>query len=51
MSGFDPVAVNAAFFAGTTVTANFICTLGKGTTEKLFGRSPRLSFEVAAQIV
>ena len=50
MSGFDKAGVNTAFFAGTKITANFICTLGKGTTEKLFDRSPRLSFEDAAQI-
>jgi len=51
MSGFSKEAVDAAFFAGTTINANFICTIGKGTTEKLFARSPRLDFETAAQIV
>ena len=51
MSGFAKPLVDAAFFAGTTIETNFICTLGKGTTEKLFDRSPRLSFEDAAQIV
>ncbi|MGL4543566.1 MAG: malonic semialdehyde reductase, partial [Polymorphobacter sp.] len=35
MSGFDKAGVNAAFFAGTDNEANFICTLGKGTAEKL----------------
>ena len=51
MSGFAKPAVDAAFFAGTTIEANFICALGRGTTEKLFPRSPRLSFEDAAQIL
>ncbi len=51
MSGFDAAAVDAAFFAGTTVTANFICALGTGTTENLFGRSPRLAFDEACQII
>lgn len=45
MSGFDAAKVNEAFFAGTTVKANFVCTLGEGDPAKLFPRSPRLSFE------
>ena len=51
MSGFDKAAVDAAFWAGTSVETNFICSLGKGTTEKLFARSPRLAFEDAAAIL
>ncbi len=50
MSGFDKAKVDAAFFAGTCVEANFICSIGHGTTDKLFSRSPRLSFDEAAQI-
>ncbi len=50
MSGFDKKAVNEAFFAGTKVEANFICSLGHGTTENLFPRSPRLSFDEACEI-
>lgn len=46
MSGFDPEKVDAAFFAGTTVKANFICGLGYGDAGKLFPRSPRLPFAV-----
>jgi 3-hydroxypropanoate dehydrogenase len=51
MSGFDAEKVNAAFFAGTTVKANFIVNLGKGDPSKLFSRSPRLTFEEACKIV
>lgn len=51
MSGFDAEKVDAAFFAGTTVKTNFIVNLGKGDERKLFGRSPRLSFNEACQIV
>lgn len=51
MSGFAKPAVDAAFFTGTRVEANFICAIGRGTTEKLFPRSPRLAFEDAAQIL
>ena len=51
MSGFDNAAVDAAFFAGTNVKSNFICSVGKGTDENLFARSPRLSFEEANRIV
>ena len=50
ISGFDKAKVDAAFFAGTTVETNFICSIGHGTTEKLFPRSPRLSFEEACEI-
>jgi 3-hydroxypropanoate dehydrogenase len=50
MSGFANDKVDEAFFAGTTVKSNFICTLGHGTKENLFPRSPRLSFEDACQI-
>ena len=50
MSGFDKAKVDAAFFAGTTVEANFICSIGHGTTDRLFPRSPRLSFEEACEI-
>lgn len=51
MSGFDPAGVKAEFFAGTTVEPNFIVNLGYGTDENLFPRSPRLSFEEAAEIL
>ena len=50
MSGFDAAKVDAAFWAGTTVKTNFIVNLGHGDASKLFGRSPRLSFEEACRI-
>lgn len=51
MSGFDKAAVDAAFWDGTGIETNFICSLGKGTTEGLFERLPRLSFDEAARIL
>ena len=51
MSGFDPAKIDAAFWAGTTVKTNFIVNLGRGDASKLFGRSPRLSFDEACSIV
>ena len=51
MSGFDAAKVDAAFWAGTTVKTNFIVNLGHGDASKLFGRSPRLTFEEACQVV
>jgi 3-hydroxypropanoate dehydrogenase len=51
MSGFDNAKVDAAFFAGTSVKSNFLCALGTGTTELLFERLPRLSFEAACKII
>jgi nitroreductase len=50
MSGFDKAAVDAAFWAGTRVETNFICSIGHGTGNKLFPRLPRLSFEDACRI-
>jgi 3-hydroxypropanoate dehydrogenase len=44
MSGFDQAAVDAAFFAGTTIKSNFICTLGYGDPASIFGRLPRPAF-------
>lgn len=51
MSGFDNAKVDAEFFAGTSHKSNFICALGTGTTEMLFPRNPRLSFEDACKMV
>ncbi len=50
MSGFDAAKVDAEFFAGTTVTVNFVCTLGRGDPAKLFARSPRLAFDEACRL-
>jgi nitroreductase len=51
MSGFKDQGVNDEFFVGTTWRANFICNIGHGTTENLFPRLPRLSFEDACQVL
>lgn len=52
MSGFDADAVNAAFFAGTTVKVNFLVNLGYGDSSRdMYPRSPRLTFDEAARIV
>jgi nitroreductase len=50
MSGFDADKLDAAFWSGTTVKTNFVCSLGHGDPAKLFPRSPRLSFEEACQL-
>jgi 3-hydroxypropanoate dehydrogenase len=50
MSGFDADKVNEAFFKGTTVKANFVCSIGYGDTSKLHARGPRLLFEEACRI-
>jgi 3-hydroxypropanoate dehydrogenase len=51
MSGLDAAKLDAAFWAGTTVKTNFICTLGEGDPSKVLARSPRLSFEEACSLV
>ncbi len=51
MSGFDNAGVDKEFFAGTNLKSNFICSLGYGTTDEVFPRSPRLDFNEAAAIL
>lgn len=51
MSGFDQSKVNAEFFPDGRYKSNFICSLGYGTEENLFPRSPRLSFEETCKVV
>ncbi|KVO68985.1 nitroreductase family protein [Burkholderia ubonensis] len=50
MSGFDNAAVDAAFFAGTTVKSNFLVNLGYGDPAGLFPRCPRFDFDDIARI-
>ena len=50
MSGFDAAKLDAAFWAGTAVKTNFVCTLGHGDPSKILQRNPRLSFEEACNI-
>jgi 3-hydroxypropanoate dehydrogenase len=50
MSGFNNEAVDKAFFAGTRIKSNFICSVGHGDPAGVFGRSPRLSFDEACKI-
>jgi 3-hydroxypropanoate dehydrogenase len=45
MSGFNPAAVNAAFFADEPRhRVNFICSVGYGDPASIFPRSPRPDF-------
>lgn len=50
MSGFDAAKVEAAFFPGGRVKANFLCNIGYGDPAQLFPRSPRLDFDEACRI-
>lgn len=50
MSGFDQAGVDAAFFAGTDIKSNFLCSVGIGDPSAIFERGPRLSFEEACTI-
>lgn len=51
MSGFDAAGVDATFFAGTSVRANFLINIGYGDASRdLFPRSPRLTFDEACRI-
>ena len=50
MSGFDNAGVDRAFFSGTQIQSNFICSIGYGDPASVFPRNPRLSFEEAGRL-
>jgi 3-hydroxypropanoate dehydrogenase len=50
MSGFDAARVDAAFWSGTAVRTNFVCTLGHGDPARVMPRNPRLSFDEACRL-
>ena len=51
MSGFDADQVKKTYFDGTTIHPNFICSIGYGSEEGIFPRSPRLSFDDACTVI
>ncbi|GGD61130.1 malonic semialdehyde reductase [Lacimicrobium alkaliphilum] len=51
MSGFNNQACDEAFFSGTSIKSNFLCSLGYGDTGKLFQRLPRLEFSEACELI
>lgn len=50
MSGFNPTAVNEAFFPDGRWTANFLLNIGWGDPAALRPRLPRLAFDTVARI-
>ena len=50
MSGFDAEKVEAAFFPGTNIKANFLCNIGHGTQKDMFPRLPKLDFDEACRL-
>ena len=51
MSGFNNALVDETFFPDGRFKSNFLCNIGYGDPSKLFGRSPRLSFEDACTLM
>jgi 3-hydroxypropanoate dehydrogenase len=51
MSGFDNLAVDEAFFSGTTHKSNFLCTVGHGDRSSLHERMPRPPFDWFNKII
>ncbi len=51
LSGFDHEAVDRAFLAGTSYRSNFLCSVGFGNPDMLFGRLPRLEFQDSCSFV
>ena len=50
MGGFDPGAVDLAFWPATPNRSLVICTLGRGDPSRLYPRDERLPFEEACRI-
>ena len=51
MSGFDNTAVDTEFFPDGRFKSNFLINIGHGDASGNYPRSPRLSFDEAAQIL
>ena len=51
MSGFDAALLDRTFFPDGRYRSNFLCNLGYGDRSHLHGRSPRLDFAEACQVV
>lgn len=51
MSGFDRARLDAAFWAGTQVTTNFVCNLGYADPAATQKRLPRLAFDEACRVI
>jgi 3-hydroxypropanoate dehydrogenase len=51
MSGFDNAKVDAEFFPDGQFKSNVLINIGYGDVSKLFGRSPRFSFDQIAKIL
>jgi len=51
MTGFDAAKADAEFFPDGRFRSNVLINIGYGDEQKLFPRSPRLSFEQMAQIL
>ncbi|WP_066554646.1 malonic semialdehyde reductase [Croceicoccus bisphenolivorans] len=51
ISGFNHDAMNAAFFEGTSVRANFICCIGRGDPASLMPRNPRFDFDEVNSVI
>jgi 3-hydroxypropanoate dehydrogenase len=51
MSGFNGAKLDAAFWSGTHVKTNFVCTLGYADASTVHARGPRLPFDRVCRIV
>ena len=51
LSGFDHEGVDRAFWQGTHVRTNLLCSLGHGDPSCLFPRHPRFDFDDVCEIL
>ena len=50
ISGFSNDMVDKAFFSGTTIKSNFICSIGYGDPRGVWSRLPRPGFQDICRI-
>lgn len=50
-SGFDNAKVDEAFFAGSSLKSNFLCSFGYADEKAIFQRLPRFDFDEACKII
>ena len=51
MQGLDKAACDEAFWAGTKVKTNFVCSIGRGDEITIFKKMPRFDFDEVCEIL
>lgn len=51
MQGLDKLKADEAFWAGTEVRTNFICSVGRGDEKTVFKKLPRFDFDQVCEVI